>query len=500
MLVIEKDVSGIKIVLDSVNFSLPATEKSRELFNNPKIKSLYNQTIDNYNFASKVEEYLNSPVQSGLDYYKLMIELLNRTIEITPPEFTKETLPNPSFKDFLRQIQNEYDYYFENNSFSTTIAPTQKGNLEYLLNVFHSKIDNNLHFEILHQTLPIVLNDPLIKNTLQTTFAIEKGKEATRGERIKENGFQSIYYTLTTPFGEIELQSQSSRAYYVATKGSAYHSGIPGKSFDVKDFFELVDLNDIHTLDYYLEKLDSVSADSMVSESELPKFKNEAEKQEYLKTEHGLSYLESENYREMIKHIKIKDTMEILPPYLPSSLYEPRKESSSNSDKDLFDYLIYRKIDNEKLQKAIESGEVTLSKVDANYHLLSTALSISPYMNVASSGHSSFTTVGIHHKKVIGEFSEAIRKKDANTILRDLLIRRLENILDNPSEYLPNYEENSDIKMLLEKANEHEEIATKLPKDISRKNVFQYGEKLRQKQSDSKKPKTRQKSITDIER
>ena len=204
-----------------------------------------------------------------------------------------------------------------------------------------------------------------------------------------------------------------------------------GKSIDIKEFFELADLNDTNDLSYYLDALDSTSADEMVSPYEIPEFKTEDEKQSFLKTSDGIAFLESEKYREMMKHIKFK--------------------------------------------KEILIGN---TYVDANSYLLSTALSLSPYMNVCSSGHTSYTTAAIHHKKVIGEFAEILRKKDSNTCLRDLLIRRLEHLIENPPEN-SNSKAAISINKSLQIIKKHDEIAIKLPKDISNKNIISYAEKLR---------------------
>ncbi len=89
-------------------------------------------------------------------------------------------------------------------------------------------------------------------------------------------------------------------------------------------------------------------------------------------------------------------------------------------------------------------------------------------------GHTSFTTAGIHHKKIIGEFAEVLRKRDSNTCLRDLLIRRLEYIIDNPID-----NPSPGMALSLQVVKEHDETANKLPKDISKKNILAYGEKLR---------------------
>ena len=468
---VDKDISGIKFVLDNINYSLPATAESRELFGLPDIKKLRKQSKDNLDFIDTVEEFISSPIHNSREFYQFQLELLQRIIEVTPKKFKDERFPNRSYEELYEQSQKKYNYYIENDNFPTSLSERDIGYLEVLLNDLRSKVDNNLHFEILNRTLPIVLDDPLIKNTLLTTFKLEKSNEQSQ----KANGFEAIYYTLNTPFGKVEFQAQSNRAYFNATKGSAYHSGIPGKSINVKHFFELVDKNDEHTLDYYLDTLDSISADSIIHENELPQFESEQEKKAYLETSHGKDYINSKLYIDMMKHIKIKDTIDILPPYLPNSVY----------DKAEINYKTPRsnwKINEKKLNELIESGEIKLSTVDTNMYFLASALSISPYMNVASSGHSSFTTVGNHNKKIVGEFSEAIRKKDSNTLLRDILVRRLENILENPEEYfdLKDDSQSAYVTRYLDLAKQHEEIASRLPKDIPRKNIIHYGNRLRE--------------------
>ena len=255
---IEKDISGIRLVLDSIKESniSKSAETSILLNSTPEISKLYQTVKENYRFKDKVEEYISSDTHGSKEYYSLKLELLRRLKDITPEEFTKENMPNPSFEELYESLQKTV-YYYENNSESNYPIITDEAlqSLKYYLSEYSSRVENQFQFAILHHTLPIVLNDPLIKNALQTTFEIEPGKENTNGEVRKPNAFQSIYYMLHTPFGKIEFQSQSNRAYYVSQKGSAYHSGIPGKSVDVSNFFELVNPNDEKPLDYYLDAL-----------------------------------------------------------------------------------------------------------------------------------------------------------------------------------------------------------------------------------------------------
>lgn len=463
---IEKDISALRIILDNINFSLPTTPESEVLFNDTEIKNLMGTDEENKNkysrsknfeFLNKVDNYIQSPIQNGKQYYELKKELLERIIKIIPHEFTDERKPAPSFIQLYDEIRKDYDYFLENDDFPTNVLDSQITELKDLLNDFRSRIDDPLHFAILRKTLPIVLEQPLIKNVLQTSFRYDK-------EPKKPNGFQSIYHTLLTPFGPVELQSQSNRAYYTCTKGSSYHSGLKGKTIDVKDFFELVDPNDQHDVSYYLDILDSTSADSMISPYEIPEFKTEKEKEEFLKTSTGIAYLKSEKYREMMKHIQIKDKIEIIPKNLPKDVYTSNK-----------------KIDSEKLQNQIDSGKTlqTSTIIDANEYLFSTALALSPYMNVCSSGHTSYTNASIHHKKIIGEFSEILRKRDSNTCLRDILIRRLEELIESPERFTQDLKVLENINQSLKIVEQHDEMASKLPKNVSKKNILSYGEKLR---------------------
>ena len=482
---VKKDISGIRLVLDSVKESniSKSADTSNSLDDSPEISRLFKEVKENYRFKDKVLEYISSSTHGSKEYYSLMLELLRRLKEITPKEFTEENMPDPSYADLYESMKKTI-YYYENNSESNYPSITDENlqRLKVLVSEYASRIENQLQFEILHYTLPVVLNDPLIKNALQTTFEIEPGKEENNGEVRKPNAFQSIYYILHTPFGDIEFQSQSSRAYYVAQKGSAYHSGIPGKSVDVSKFFELVDSNDEKPLDYYLDTLDSISSDTLIDESMLPVFENEDERNKFLESEQGKKYKQTMKILELEKHIKIKDTIELLPAYLPDSVYTDKNKKN---------------IDPDKLNKFLHSSNPPqkLSSMNANLYLLSSSLSVSPYMNVVSSGHSSFTTASNHNKNIVDEFTEALRKKDVNTCLREMLINRLTDILQNPKIYFPdvnirplsNLNINSSnpenrpnyIEQCLFVAQRHEEFASNLPKDITRKHIANYGADLK---------------------
>ena len=105
-------------------------------------------------------------------------------------------------------------------------------------------------------------------------------------------------------------------------------------------------------------------------------------------------------------------------------------------------------------------------------YLLSLAKFISPFMNVCSSGHTSFSTASIHQKNLIGEFTEILRKKDKTTCLRNMLISRLRTVLQtsNDKDHL-----------------ESRKVRDSLPRDIAREDITQYATRLHQKLAETEK-------------
>lgn len=449
-------MSAIKIILSSINFSTPPNDNSIDLFEDEKIKKLYNKSQDNHKFIEEVEKFLKSPIKSQKEYMRLREEILARIVDpdVTPSEFENEREPHRSFEELLVSTKKKNNYYKENpEEAPIKVSSSDINNLSDLLNDLRTRINDQLHFAILDKTLPIVLSEPIITNALQTSNKYDK-------HSYKKNGFEGIYYNLFTPFGPVELLSESNFGYYKDKKGSAYHSGIGNKAFNVEEYFELVDPNDDNPLSYYLDILDSISADSLISPYEISE--EEQKDANFAKTSKGIAFLESEKYRKMMKHIKIKETMDIT-----TSQVSYLKDSNK--------YII---------------REGKTKKVNTNDYLISTALAYSPYMNVCSASHTSYTSASIHHKKVIGEFVEILRKRDTNTCLREMLLRRLENIIENNSIICDKQNNLSpSMKVSLKIVKEHDEMAHKLPKDISQKNVLIYAEKLRKiqnrKQSES---------------
>ncbi len=65
-------------------------------------------------------------------------------------------------------------------------------------------LEDKLQFNILNNTIGTVLNQKIIKDILNVTYDYSKTAK-------KSNGFAAIYYTLHTPYGDIETFLQSKR-------------------------------------------------------------------------------------------------------------------------------------------------------------------------------------------------------------------------------------------------------------------------------------------------
>ena len=169
-----------------------------------------------------------------------------------------------------------------------------------------------------------------------------------------------------------------------------------------------------------------------------------------------------------MSHIKIKDKYTYVPDStVKTQVYNPVTQQL------------------EIIKKPIELTELagrqvqTPVTVDTDTYLLELAKSISPFMAVSSSGHTSFSTASFNPKNLIGEFTEILRKKDSTSCLANLLIQRLREIIKNTHDI--DYEQNLKLKDRLTRDTAKEDIvqyAVKLHENLKSKNNDVYNENL----------------------
>lgn len=446
---ISKDFIAATVVLDHVKTS----RKTKTEYLSPEISRLRKLKEDILNFVNKTDDILENELIDEKKYMDLKKDILKRIIDCTYPECINER--DIPYATELSELERLYDTKCENNSFISIITENQIKDLKTLLLDLRSRSSDKLEHEILQETLPTVLSAPLLKNALMVNFKFEKAPK-------KPNGFVALYYTLKTPYGLIELQAQSNKRYYEAKKGSAFHSGVLGKEVDITSFFELVNPDDVRPLNFYLNKLDNIPADKILSDIEIPEFTSEEEKYKFLNSPDGENYELTLLAKEYMSHIKIKDNLTFTTnTMVKSQIHNPITGKSETIQIPIENIDEYK---DRPIQPPIT--------VNTDKYLISLAKSISPFMEICSSGHTSFSTASIHQKDLVGEFTEILRKKDSTSCLSNMLISRLRTFLRNNHD--KGYHDSRAIRDLL-------------PRDIAKEDIAQYATKLHEKLKDSDK-------------
>ena len=436
---ISKDFVAATIVLDHINTS----RESKVKYSSKKIDEYTKLRDEILSFVNET----NSLMENNMIDEKTYIKLKERTLEL----ILRSTYPDKcinertiSYDTELKEVQKSYSIKDETNSFLPSITEDQISNLKSLLLELRSRSSDKLQQETLKETIPNIFNSPLIKNALKADVELEKDVK-------KPNGFVALYYKIHTPFGVLELQAQSNKRYYIAKKGSAFHSGM-GKEIDITSFFELVNPNDEHPLSFYLSKLDNIPANELLSDVEIPEFKTEEDKYKFLNSPDGKNYNLTLETNEYMSHIKIKDEYT----YTPNTSIKTQIYNPITKKNEIF----------EIPAESSDSQVQTPVTMDTNTFILELAKSISPFMGVCSSGHTSFSTASVNPKNLVGEFTEILRKKDTTSCLANILVQRLRDILKNTHDQ--DYEDNLKIK-------------DALPRDIAKEDIVQYASELQEK-------------------
>ena len=437
-----KDIQALTVVLDHFrkDISLLIDKRDDKILSDGYVVHDYMSSEEVQKLLAKKEKYRKFIIDSKNNdgdielfsekqYLEKKLELLEAIIDISFPEFTEERIP--SFQDELATTKIK----LEEGNFASSITSVQEEDLKSLFSDLASRLDNMLEYAILDETLPTVLNHPFLKDSLGVTFEFSK-------YRKKPNGFAAYYYILHTPYDKIELLAESDWGYYNSKRGSAFHSGEPGKSFDPTSFFEYVNPeNETMPLDKFLEAVDKPER-----VLETPKLAN--------------------IYKEKLSHIKIKDKINVMdaPIGLIRQFYPDYDPEIYDEDPDV---MVKKLIDEGKI-----SEEYANTEVDTNEYLYNTAISYSPALFRAVSGSGFSLNAAIQHQDIVDEFTEVLRKKDSMTLLGNLLLERLSTILETTK-----------------KDDEHNvrknEFLSKLPKQITYTQLIEYGERLKDKKLES---------------
>lgn len=433
-----KDIQALTVVLDHFrkDISLLMDTNNDRILSDGYVVHDYMASEEIQKLLAKKEKYRKFIIDSknndgDIDlfsekqYLEKKRDLLEAIIDMSFPEFTEERIP--SFQDELETTRIK----ISEGNFASSITKVQGEDLKSLFDDLASRLDNMLQYSILEETLPTVLNHPFLKNSLEVTFNFSKYSK-------KPNGFAAYYFILNTPYGEVELLAESDWGYYNSKRGSAFHSGKDGKSFDPTCFFEYVNPeNETMPLDKFLEAVDKPER---ILEN--PKLAN--------------------IYKEKLSHIKIKDRINVMeaPIGLIRQFYPDYDPAVHDKDPET---MIKKLIDEGKIPK--EYGDMS---VDTNEYLYDTAISYSPALFRCVSGSGFSLNAAIQHQDIVDEFTEVLRKKDSMTLLGNLLLERLTELLKTTKkDEMHNVRKN--------------DFLSRLPKQITYTQLMEYGERLKHK-------------------
>lgn len=424
------DFSGITIVLHHMNDTVYFDEKDSD---NVQILELRRQRNKHLHFIHNIKRFLseNDIFLSQEEYFQISIQLLEYLQDSTYPECTHE-IKEGSYSSKLKLAIENHQKHLKENSFCSSATNEEIEELYSLIDCLNKNLDDKLQHEILKVTFPHVLEDSLLTDDFKI-----KGKFIK--DVKKANGFCAIYFELTDAYNrKTEVQLQSNMRYKETKNGLSAHNHIQNKTLDIRHFFELSDGSDNpELLERYLTILDRTShIQTHYLNNRLYSKKSK------------LNYVESPKEKRDLQ-ISIGRLEQKL------KLIEIAKNSVKIKDEfieehDMIDMDATKKDDNYELRtigdKTIKLYNTVTKKRIEKYrienYLPNFAKCHSPVnMNVISSAHATAPEAHINNKTLIESFTEILRDGDEVSYLSEILINKLEEILNIKNSSQISYEE-----------------------------------------------------------
>ena len=309
---VDSDILGIKIVIDSVPDPLPFDLTDPRF---SKVYELYDQKSKNISFIQKAQKWINNyysqiPDKSiadsynGKTYYSYKVDLLKRLKACSYDKYSDDENAGNPYSRELNKAFSSYESQTKAGTFSFDITKKEMEDIQHLVHDLEDRLNEKLENEILKATIPIVLNQPLIRDTLQVRYRLKASANRPEGLLVKTGGYSALFNILTffiktpnspTPLEvQIELQGNSKRAYEI---GKTDHESLANKKVHIYEIYytltnkevpqHVIDeiLNDLNEedkakfltdktsknhfiLEYYINKLDSISSNVLESDEE----------------------------------------------------------------------------------------------------------------------------------------------------------------------------------------------------------------------------------------
>lgn len=371
--------------------------------------SLRKEKNKRLHFLFSVRNYINDNPIDEETYFQIYIQLLKEFQESTHPECYEERInprdPNSlTCNAELKNTINNYKRKIENDSFLALATVDEMKDLFLLLEELNQRIDDKFQDKFLDYIMPKILSNSILQPRIE-----ENQKEAEPNLDIewefmkdvkKPNGYCAKYYRITDKMTGLisELQVQTFMRYFDSKRGNSDHSKLKGRP-NIKSFFELKNpLEDPAHLKKYLEILDIYTLEHI---DKLKSQKNLTVSQKRL--------LKQVDYA--INSIKIKDNM-IFPREYP--IYENGEEKYEDLN------------------------------VPMEYFLSHYSEYISPKMSIIGSAHplSGPMEANRTERTLPDRFAEMLKKQNDLTILSQMLVDRLSDLVDE-TQHSKTYSERS---------------------------------------------------------
>ena len=268
---VHKDILGMKIIFNRLPDELPFDYND----DTAEIMELNKKRHSNQLFSNQLKQWIqgySDELQDEETFYNYKIELLSRLKDCSYDSFTDDDKEkNPYEKPLMDALNEKKEREKDQNGFAFEVKKEQLNDLEKLRHELIDRLNEKLENAIIDYTLPHVLESDLVSEELGIKGLRNSSSTKDNGWIRKSTGYVALYYSLIGSLKskdkeeeiEIEFQANSERTHRI---DSMDHNDIPGKKVDIyDDYFELVDKNDSHDLNYYINILDKIQAIALYS-------------------------------------------------------------------------------------------------------------------------------------------------------------------------------------------------------------------------------------------
>ncbi len=335
-----------------------------------KLINLQDKKIDNTTFIVETREWLSDSADTMQNEENYYEKTISLLNRLQESTYVK--CDKETEIPYSTQLANVKEAYITKQK-NDTLSLSLSKDQAAKIELLLNDLEKRLDDKLERELLNIFLPKALDSNLLSNMLQIGYIYDK---ETVKPTGYVADFYNLNVGDAfAVEVQTQSYLRYLDGKKGASFHNGKVGKGIKISSFFELVDKNDANSLEYYLKILGQMPVDT---------YENGIIED----TKSGIIKKVEEAY----SHVKIKDKIK----------FSNKKSAKQyNMDNYLFELSEY---------------------VSAN-------------MSICRSAHNFSTpSVNIENASLTEAFSDVLRKRDGISCLAQMLVDRLDSILQDKND------------------------------------------------------------------